>query len=111
MKSNVTSYFKFVVAVAINCSNEPKWTENTTPNQAAAFIDNVLHLLFGDSGIAVQVEPLAYPACSKIPLIITLNDAEQRLLWFYPQMSTAELSEELAGLLSDVYECALSVSA
>ena len=111
MKSNVTSYFKFVVAVAINCSNELKWSENATPDQAAAHITNVLQLLFSDSGITVRVEPMAYPVCSKIPLIITLNDAEQRLLWFYPKMTTAELAEELAGLLCDVYECALSVSA
>ena len=111
MKSNVTSYFKFVVAVAINCSNEPQWSEDTTPDQAAAHISSVLQLLFGDSDITMQVEPMAYPICSKIPLIITLNDAEQRLLWFYPKMTTAELAEELAGLLSDVYECTLSVSA
>ena len=111
MKSNVTSDFKFVVAVAINCSNEPQWTENVEPHQAAAHISNILQLLFEDSGITTKVEPLAYPACSKIPLIITLNDVEQRLLWFYPQMPTSELAEELAGLLSDVYECALSVSA
>ena len=42
---------------------------------------------------------------------ITLNDAEQRLLWFYPNMTVSELAEELAGLLSDVCECTLSVSA
>jgi len=110
MKSNVTNYFKFVIAVAINCSNS-SCTQDMTPTQAAEHIDNVLSLLFSDSGISTHVEPMAYPTCSKIPLIITLNDAEQRLLWFYPQMSVSELAEELAGVLSDVFECSLSVSA
>ena len=110
MKSNVTNYFKFVIAVAINCSNTT-CDQDMTPEQAATHIGNVLELLFSDSGITAQVEPMTYPACSKIPLIITLNDAEQRLLWFYPNMTVSELAEELAGLLSDACECTLSVSA
>ena len=46
-----------------------------------------------------------------MPLIITLNDSVQRLLWFYPQMTIPELASELEGLLSDVTEQVLCVSA
>ena len=110
MKTNETSYFTFAVAVAVNCSSVDLSTD-ATPEQAAAYLEDVLSVIFTNTGVSASVEPMAYPVTSKIPLIITLNDSVQRLLWFYPQMSTADLTEELEGLVCDYVAPLLSVPA
>ena len=105
------SYIKFAVAVAANCSNYAVPNATNTPQQAAEHIEEILDLLYHGTGIEPKVTPLVYPSSSKMPLIITLNDAVQRLLWYYPQMTIPELANELEGLLSDVSEQVLSISA
>lgn len=105
------SYIKFAVAVAANCSKHAAPNTPSTPKQAAAHIEEILDLLYSGTGIEPQVTPLVYPSSSKMPLIITLNDDVQRLLWYYPQMTIPELANELEGLLSDVAEQVLCVSA
>ena len=110
MKMNDTSYFTFAVAVAVNCS-EMDLSANPTPEQAAAYVEDVLSVTFSNTGITASVEPMAYPVTSKIPLIITLNGRAQRLLWFYPQMSACQLASELEGVFSDISLDMLSASA
>lgn len=110
MKTNETSYFTFAVAVAVNCSAVDLGA-NATPNQAAAYVEDILSVIFSNTDVTASVEPMAYPVTSKIPLIITLNDSVQRLLWFYPQMSACELAAELEGLFSDVSMGMLSATA
>ena len=110
MKTNETSYFTFAVAVAVNCS-AVDLSADATPEQAAAYVEDVLSVIFTNTGVSASVEPMAYPITSTIPLIITLNDSVQRLLWFYPQMSTCELAAELEGLFSDVSVGMLSATA
>lgn len=105
-----TSYIKFAVAVAANCSNFAAPNSPSTPQEAAEHIEEILNLLYSGTGIEPEVTPLVYPSSSKMPLIITLNDSVQRLLWFYPQMTIPELASELEGLLSDVTEQVLCVS-
>lgn len=106
-----TSYIKFAVAVAANCSNFAALNSPSTPQEAAEHIEEILNLLYSGTGLEPEVTPLVYPSSSKMPLIITLNDSVQRLLWFYPQMTIPELASELEGLLSDVTEQVLCVSA
>ena len=110
MKTNETSYFPFAVAVAVNCS-AVDLSGNATPDQAAAYVEDILSVIFSNTDVTASVEPMAYPVTSKIPLIITLNDSVQRLLWFYPQMSACELAAELEGLFSDVSMGMLSATA
>ena len=110
IKTNETSYFTFAVAVAVNCSAVDLGA-NATPDQAAAYVEDILSVIFSNTDVTASVEPMAYPVTSKIPLIITLNDSVQRLLWFYPQMSACELAAELEGLFSDVSMGMLSATA
>ncbi|MCF2661183.1 hypothetical protein [Pseudoflavonifractor phocaeensis] len=110
MKTNETSYFTFAVAVAVNCS-AVDLSANASPDQAAAYVEDILSVIFSNTDVTASVEPMAYPVTSKIPLIITLNDSVQRLLWFYPQMSACELAAELEGLFSDVSMGMLSATA
>ena len=110
IKTNETSYFTFAVAVAVNCSAVDLGA-NATPDQAAAYVEDILSVIFSNTDVSASVEPMAYPVTSKIPLIITLNDSVQRLLWFYPQMSCSELAAELEGLFSDVSMGMLSATA
>lgn len=111
MKMNGNKYLRFGLAVALACCNPPETGFELDGKKAAAYIEGALRVLFSNTGISVSVAPLSYPQCSKIPLVITLNDAEQRLLWFYPQMSTADLTEELEGLVCDYVAPLLSVPA
>ena len=110
MKTNETSYFAFAVAVAVNCS-AVDLSADATADQAAAYVEDILSVIFSNTDVTASVEPMAYPVTSKIPLIITLNDSVQRLLWFYPQMSACELAAELEGLFSDVSMGMLSATA
>lgn len=100
MKTNETSYFTFVVAVAVNCS-AVDLRPDATSEQAAAYVEDILSVIFSNTDVSASVEPMNYPVTSKIPLIITLNDSVQCLLWFYPQMSCSQLATELEGLFSD----------
>ena len=101
MKIDENKYLRFDLAVALSCCNPPELGSELDGKKAAAYIEEALRVLLSNTGISVHVAPLPYPQCSKIPLVITLNGAEQRLLWFYPQMSTADLTEELEGLVCD----------
>ena len=74
-------------------------------------MEDILSVIFSNTDVSARVEPLKYPVTSKIPLIITLNDSVQRLLWFYPQMSCSDLAKELEGLLSDMFAGTLCATA
>lgn len=101
MKMKENSYFTFATAVAVNCT-QVGIGPDATPEQSAKFVEEVLNVIFTNSGVTANVQPMQYPTSSKIPLIITLNGSVQRLLWFYPQMSSCELADEFAELFSDV---------
>lgn len=108
MKSNGMN---FILTVAIACSRDYGVGPDISPDKAAAHIKDVLQIAFSNTGYTFDVQPLAYPACSKIPLVITVNGDEQRLLWFYPQMPIATLAEELSSLMVDVPELSLCATA
>lgn len=108
MKSNGMN---FVLTVAIACSRDYGTDQNVSPDRAAAQIQDVLEIAFSNTGYSFDVQPMAYPASSKIPLVITINDDVQRLLWFYPQMPIASLAEELCGLMCDIPELSLCATA
>ncbi len=62
----------------------------------------VLDASFGSTGICVAVTPVPYPSCGKLPVLITLNQREHHLLWYYRNMSMPDLLDELYNLFFDV---------
>jgi hypothetical protein len=66
------TYCKCAVGVAIACMEDFRPKGNVTPTAAAQYIREVLELALCNSGIEIAVQPIAYPASSKIPLNITL---------------------------------------
>ena len=111
MKTIGMNYFRFAAAVAINCTEREMPDQNATPDEVAAYLEDVLELLFSSIGLAPRVRAIAYPKSCKIPLVIELSDEDQRLLWFYPGMSVDRFAVELEGLLDDVMEPSVKVSA
>lgn len=98
MKMNVNQYLRFGLAVALSCCTP--LAEDASEQDAAAYIAEALRVFFSNTDTHVDVATVSHPQSSKIPLIITIDD-EQRLLWFYPQMSLENLTKELEGLVSD----------
>lgn len=98
MKMNVNQYLRFGLAVALSCCTP--LAEDASEQDAAAYIAEALRVFFSNTATHVDVSTVPHPQSSKIPLVITIDD-EQRLLWFYPQMSLECLTKELEGLVSD----------
>ena len=111
MKSNGIYGMNFILTVALACSRNYNTNKKLLPDEAAAQIKEVLEIAFSNTGYSFDVQALTYPICSKIPLVITVNDVLQRLLWFYPQMSITELAEELSSLMFDIPELSLCATA
>ena len=91
--------FKFALTAAAVCC--PVEAGDDTSG-IVWYLNTVLEPVFGDAGIHVDVTPVPYPPCSKLPVAITLNRQEPRLLWYHKGMSALELSDELFWLLSDL---------
>lgn len=72
--------------------------------QAAACIERLLNPVLAGFGTCCRVDTPPYPPCGKIPMIITMADGNQRMLWFYPGQSEEWLADELAELLSGMLE-------
>jgi len=70
-----------------------------TPETAAEFIRGMLEAGLAGDGLEVAVEPMTYPAGSKIPLIIRVKGAGEYLYWYYPGVSDRRMKSELAGAL------------
>lgn len=111
MKIIGMNYLRFVVAVAINCTERRMPDLDSSPDEIAAYIEEVLGLVFSSVGVAPRVRAITYPKSCKIPLVIELSDEDQRLLWFYPGMSVDRFAVELEGLLGDVMEPSVKASA
>ena len=61
------------------------------PAGIARYVQAVLEPVFHPAGIAVEVAPLAYQPCGKVPVIITLDGQDPRLLWYYKGMPAEAL--------------------
>jgi hypothetical protein len=105
------TYCKCAVGVAIACMEDFRPKGNVTPAAAARYIREVLELALCNSGIEIAVQPIAYPASSKIPLNITLMGIDQRLLWFYPQLEHTSWSEDLEELIYEMTEECICIPA
>lgn len=81
------------------CSEE---SGQNSRDENAQFVQHILERVFDKSDLEVKVKPMAYPASSKRPLIISINGDMHRLLWYYPGMKALKLADELYGLLYDV---------
>ena len=98
-KNAMDSSLGFALTVSAVCC--PVEAEEN-PTSIAQYVQAVLEPVFHQAGIEVDVTPLAYQTCGKVPVIITLNEKEPRLLWYHKGMSAEALSEELFWLLFDV---------
>ena len=104
--------FKFIVAVATACMEDERPPAfATTPELACRYIRGILDLALSRFGLAYDVRPMAYPVCSKIPIIISLDGIGDRLFWFYPASDNAAIAKELEGALHDAVQCAAPVPA
>ena len=77
------------------CRLLPPWRRVRSPQVSRGMCRAVLETVFHPAGIAVEVAPLAYQPCGKVPVIITLDGQDPRLLWYYKGMPAEALSEEL----------------
>lgn len=105
------TYYKCAVGVAVACMEDIRPKVNVTPDAAAKYIRAVLELALCNSGIEIAVSPVKYPACSKIPLAITLMGIDRRLLWYYPLHETSSWSEDLNELLFEMTEECICIPA
>ena len=99
MKNVMDSSLGFALTVSAVCCPVEAGED---PTGIARYVQAVLEPVFHPAGIAVEVAPLAYQPCGKVPVIITLDGQDPRLLWYYKGMSAAALSEELFWLLFDL---------
>lgn len=108
MERTDISYYQFAVAVAASCVDEK---DSRDLQSSIHLIEETMELLLYGTGITAHVIPIAYPAASKHPLLISFSNGFKRLLWYYPQMDVQSLAQELEGLLSDVIARMTDVSA
>ena len=99
VKNAMDSSLGFALTVSAVCCPVEK---EEHPAGVARYVQFVLEAVFHPAGIEVEVTPLAYQTCGKVPVIITLNGKDPRLLWYHMGMSAAALSEELYWLLFDL---------
>lgn len=93
------SPFRSAIAKAAACCPIAAGDE---PLSITQYLKAVLNAVAGGAGVRVDVTPLPYQMCSKLPVVITLDEAEPRLLWYYKGMSASALADELCGLFSDL---------
>ena len=112
MKLEDRVILRFSIAVSLRCTaQDHPISEHPSPEEAAGYIHSVLELLFSKTGLEACVEPLAYPAGGKVPLIIHLGSGSECLFWFYPHMETGKLAVQLEESLQDLFSSAVSVPA
>ena len=99
VKNSMDSSLGVSLTVSVVCCPVEAGEE---PAGIARYVQAVLEPVFHPAGIAVEVAPLAYQPCGKVPVIITLNGGDPRLLWYHKGMSATALSEELFWLLFDL---------
>ena len=93
------SHFRSAIVKAAACC--PVAADNEPPG-ITRYLKLVLDTVVGGAGIRVDVTPLPYQPCSKLPVVITLDGEKPRLLWYYKGMPASALADELYGLFSDI---------
>lgn len=76
-------------------------TAGDDPLSVTRYLKSVLDTVVGGAGVHVDVTPLPYQPCSKLPVMIALGGKDARLLWYYKGMPASALADELYGLFSD----------
>lgn len=99
VKNVIDSSLGFALTVSAVCCPVEAGED---PADIARYVQAVLEPVFHQDGIEIEVTPLAYQPCGKVPVVITLGGQDPRLLWYYKGMSAAALSEELFWLLFDL---------
>lgn len=90
--------------VAAMAGSKPELNLNGSASSAVDYIGQVLNSVFMRYGTVCRVDAPPYPPSSKIPLIVTTDDGNQRMLWFYPCQSEEWLTEELTDLVFGMLE-------
>lgn len=104
--------FRFAVAVAAVCmEDERPLATAMTRERACEYISGILNMALAHTGIVFHVQPMRYPKCSKIPIIISLEGLGDLLFWFYPHADACTIAEELEGTLHDAVQSAVRVPA
>ncbi len=85
--------------------------KDMTAAKAGEYVSELLEHAFSTSGIGFNVRPLAYPKCSKIPILITIRKYGVRLFWFQPDADVGTIVKEIEDTLCDLIERAGNVSA
>ena len=70
VKNAMDSSLGFALTVSAVCCPVEK---EEHPAGVARYVQSVLEPVFHPAGIEVEVTPLAYQTCGKVPVIITLN--------------------------------------
>ena len=100
MKYDELTGFKCAVAVAVAClEDERPKGESIQPEAAAQYVSDVLEVLLSSAPVEATVEPMTYPRCCKIPLIISIDGHDACLYWYYPNATASEVAQELEGAL------------
>ena len=104
--------FRFIVAVAAACMEDVRPRASAmTRERACDYISGILDIALSRFGIGYHVQPMKYPECSKIPIIISLDGLGDRLFWFHPNSDTGTLAAELEGALHDAVQHAVLIPA
>lgn len=91
MKYDELTGFKCAVAVAVAClEDERPKGESIQPEAAAQYVSDVLEVLLSSAPVEATVEPMTYPRCCKIPLIISIDGHDACLYWYYPNATASE---------------------
>ena len=100
MKCDELTGFKCAVAVAVAyLEDERPKGEFIQPEAAVQYVSDVLEVLLSSAPVEATVEPMAFPRCCKIPLIIHIGGSDACLYWYYPNATAGEVAQELEGAL------------
>ena len=103
MKCDPMTFFKIAVEVAVHCA-EPLRPDamDTTPENAAEYVRDVLGTVFNGSGVEFTVRPMDYPKCCKVPVRISLHGIGECVFWYYGAAPCGEVMIDLEGALHNM---------
>jgi hypothetical protein len=104
------SYWKFMITVALSCTDLARPDEPLDAERVAKFICDVLRIAAGPQKRQVYVQAVPYCVTTKVPLLLSTDAGPARLFWYYPQQDDETLSEHLSDLMPEL-ELNLPVSA
>ena len=93
------SWIRFMVSVAMACTNKDRPDVPLDKREAAEFLLDVLHIALNDRKHQIQIEAVPYPVTTKVPLTVRMDGSTPYLFWYYPMESREQLVEDVAELV------------